>query len=103
VTIGTLPYQAKIYTLLDLDWYRFHVNATGTVNVQLTVPAATDLQISLYTTSGAFITDSHNGAGINESISQSLTGPADYLVRVGSGGSWSATQNYTVSVSGSTV
>ncbi len=99
-TIGTLPYRAKIYTLLDLDWYRFRMTASGTVNIALTVPAATDLQLVLFTGTGTFIAASQNGAGVNELITRALT-PGDYLVRVSSGGSWSTTQNYTLAISGS--
>jgi hypothetical protein len=103
VTIGTLPYQSKIYTLLDLDWYRFRTTGTGSVTIQLQVPASVNFQLVLYSASGVFIQASQNGIGVNETITRTLSGPAEYLVRVSSGGSWSTDANYRLAITGAVV
>ncbi|MGH9309642.1 MAG: FG-GAP-like repeat-containing protein, partial [Vicinamibacterales bacterium] len=102
VTIGTLPHQSKVYTLLDLDWYRFRTTASGTVTIGLEVPATLNFQLVLYNAAGAYITSSQNGPGVNETITRALA-TGEYLVRVSSGGSWSTTSTYRLTVSGSVV
>jgi hypothetical protein len=104
VTIGTLPYQAKIYSDEDVDWYRFNVTGTGAVTVALQVPASADLALALFTPEGSIVGSSNQaGAGAHETISQTLVGPAEYRIRVSSSAGSSTTLNYTLTVSGASV
>jgi hypothetical protein len=104
VTIGTLPYQAKIYSPEDVDWYRFSVNGNGTVTLALDVPPSLDLAMSVFTTGGAIVaTSDQSGSGVDETITRVFNGPGEYRVRITSGGGGSISDNYKLTISGSVV
>jgi hypothetical protein len=103
VTIGALPYDSKISTELDLDWYRFSVTGAGTVNIQLTVPASMDLRFDLFSETGVLLSTSVEDVHGNEALDREVSAASRYLLRVGSSGRWSRSDTYRLTLSGSVV
>ena len=100
--IGAGSVVSKAYTTNDEDWYRFDVRSAGTVNIGLDVPASADLAVELYSTASYLVGSDTEGAGVDESITHAVSGPATYFLRVFTHQP-STTENYVLTLTGATV
>ena len=100
--IGPGSVVSKAYTTNDEDWYRFDVRSAGTVNISLDVPASADLAVELYSTASYLVGSDTEGAGVDESITHAVSGPATYFLRVFTHQP-STTENYVLTLAGATV
>ena len=73
----------------DEDWYRIVLTADAQVAVDIVGGTASDLDLSLYDSTGSLVQSATNGSGSSESISMCLTA-GTYYVRVYA---WSPVEN----------
>ncbi len=94
--------DANIHNTSDVDWYKFDLEYTSNVTINLTnIPTTCDYDIELYDSSNQRINSSTNGGNSSESMSNVLK-PGTYYIKIFSY-SGSSNNNYRLSVSSNTV
>lgn len=95
--IPGVPYEGKICTSSDVDWFKVNISTPGTISLSLTVPSSNDYDMELYNPAGVWVAGSYNGTGASESINYNTSTTGNYYLRIyGYNGSYNTTNSYTL-------
>lgn len=80
--VANRTYTSYISTVSDNDYYKFVAPKTGTVDVNLRVPADKDYNLQVYDEDGFIIEYNPTGIGQDENVTVTLTKGSTYYFRV---------------------
>lgn len=94
IASGT-AYSSYIYSSTDVDYYKFTISTTKSINISLTT-LPKDYDLYLYNSAGTLVARSENGSTTSESITYTAAAGTYYVRVVGYNSAYSTTSKYTL-------